>query len=354
MEKEIEIFIEAAEQLKALKATLADQQGSSVRLMGLTNTLEQVAAQIAKIPSGLSAVLTKAEAVEQRVVAATFKVEALRDGIPAIVERIERSDIGRSVDALTSDIAENRSDLKTFRESISKVDDLVQQVRGANEAIFQEVRGDFSRAGEAQEKVNTSVYALRSELLAKLDGMEKRIVSTEQWSEKSIGATENAFEVVAIAVKGVGERQSTAFEAQEKVNASVYALRSELVQGFQIQLDAIVYALRSELLPKLDGMEKRIVSTEQWSEKSVRATVKAFEVVATAVKGVGERQSTALQGFQIQLDAMKVEEMAEIRKELKSISALILQQAIALDVLSKKKGLFAQAFFSLKRFMGLV
>ena len=334
--EEIEIFIEAAEQLQALKATLEEQLGSSVRLMGLTNTLEQVAAQIAKIPSGLSAVLTKAEAVEQRVVAATFKVEALRDGIPAIVERIERSDIGRSVDALTSDIAENRSDLKTFRESISKVDDLVQQVRGANEAIFQEVRGDFSRAGEAQEKVNTSVYALRSELLAKLDGMEKRIVSTEQWSEKSVGATGKAFEIVATEVRGVGERQSTA------------------LQGFQIQLDAMVYALRSELLPKLDGMEKRIVSTEQWSEKSVRATVKAFEVVATAVKGVGERQSTALQGFQIQLDAMKVEEMAEIRKELKSISALILQQAIALDVLSKKKGLFAQAFFSLKRFMGLV
>ena len=42
---------------------------------------------------------------------------------------------------------------------------------------------------------------------------------------------------------------------------------------------------------------------------------------------------------------MKVEEIAEIRKELKSIFALILQQAIALDVLSKKKGLFAQAFF---------
>ena len=51
---------------------------------------------------------------------------------------------------------------------------------------------------------------------------------------------------------------------------------------------------------------------------------------------------------------MKVEEMAEMRKELKFISALILQQAIALDVLSNKKGLFAQAFFSLKRFMGLV
>ena len=251
----MEIFIEAAEQLQAFKATLAEQQGSSVRLRSLTDTLEQVAAQIAKIPSGLSAVLMKAEAVEQRVVAATSKVEALKDGIPAIVERIERSDVGKSVDALTSDIAGSRSDLKAFRESISKIDDLVQQFRGANEVVFKELREDFSKTGEAQEKVNASVYALRSELLAKLDGMEKRIVSTEQWSEKSIGATG-----------------------------------------------------------------------------------KAFEVIATALKGAGDRQSTALRGLQTQLDSIKVQELADVHRELKSISALILQHGTALEALSRKKG----------------
>lgn len=251
----MEIFIEAAEQLQALKATLAEQQGSSVRLRGLTDTLEQVAAQIAKIPSGLSAVLTKAEAVEQRVVAATIKVEALRDGIPAIVDRIERSDVGKSVDALTSDIAGSRSELKGFRESISKIDDLVQQFRGANESVFKELREDFSKTVEAQAKVNASVNELRTELLTKLDGMEKRIVNTEQWSEKSIGATG-----------------------------------------------------------------------------------KAFEVIATALKGAGDRQSTALQGFQFQLDAIKTQELSEMRKELKAISVQVLQQGAALEALARKKG----------------
>ena len=251
----MEIFIEAAEQLQALKATLSEQQGSSVRLRSLAETLEQVATQIAKIPSGLAAVVTKAEAVEQRVLAASSKVEALRDSIPAIVERIERSDVGKSVDALTRDIAGSRSDLKAFRESISKIDDLVQQLRGANDALFKEFREDFKKTGEVQERVNASVYALRSEVLAKLDGMEKRIVSTEQWSEKSVGATS-----------------------------------------------------------------------------------KAFEVIATALKGASERQSTALQGFQSQLDAMKVQELSEIRKDLKTFASLVLQQGNALEALSKKKG----------------
>ena len=252
---EMEIFIEAAEQLQALKATLAQQQGSSARLKGLADILEQVAVQIAKIPMGLSAVLTKAEAVEQRVIAATSKVEALRDGIPAIVERIERSDVGKTVDALTSDIAGSRNDLKAFRESTSKIDELIQQFRASNDVVFRELREDSNRIFEAQEKVSASVYALRSELLAKLDGMEKHIVSTGQWSEKSIGATG-----------------------------------------------------------------------------------KAFEVVATALKGAGERQSTALQGIQSELEAMRGQEMADMRKELKSIAALMLQQGAALEALSKKKG----------------
>ncbi len=252
----MDIFIEAAEQLQALKETLSEQQGSSVRLRGLTDTLEQVAAQISKIPAGLSSVLAKAESVEQRVIAASNKVEALKDGIPSIVERIERSDVGKSVDALTNDIAGSRSDLAAFRESMSQIDDLVKQFHGTNEAVFNELREDAKRTEDAQEKANAWMHALRLELLAKLDVMEKRLVSTEQWSEKSIGATG-----------------------------------------------------------------------------------KAFEVIATALKGAGDRQSTALQGFQSQLDAIKGQELAEIRSELKSLSAHILKQGAVLEAIKNKRGI---------------
>jgi hypothetical protein len=51
-----------------------------------------------------------------------------------------------------------------------------------------------------------------------------------------------------------------------------------------------------------------------------------------------DRQSAALQGFQSQFDAMRVQEMAEMRKELKFISELIVQQATSLETLSKKRG----------------
>lgn len=251
----MEIFIEAAEQLQALKATLAEQQGASVRLRNLTETLERVATQIAKVPVSLSAIVEKAEAVEQRVLAAANKVEALRDGIPAVIERIEQSDVGKSIDALTADISGSRSDLKAFHESISQIDNVVQQFRNANEEVVKEITAEIKKTEAAQEKVNSSVYGLRAELLAKLDGMEKRIISTEDWSEKSISATG-----------------------------------------------------------------------------------KAFEVVATALKGSSDRQSTALQGFQNQIDSLKTQEMAGIRQDMKAISVQIQQQGAALEALAKKKG----------------
>lgn len=255
MDKEVEVLIEAAEQLQALKATLLEQQGSSARLRVLADTLQEVASQIAKIPSGLSLILERAETVEQRIIAAAKNVEVLSDGIPEVVRRIESSDVGKSVDVLVNEISGSRDDLKAFRNSIFSIDELAQQFRLENDVVFKELREDARKAGDVQEKINASLYALRAELLDKLDGLEKKVVSSEQWSEKSIGATG-----------------------------------------------------------------------------------KAFEVIATALKGSGERQSEGLQKIQVELGAMRSDEIAEMRKELKIISSLISQQGNALEALSKKKG----------------
>lgn len=352
MEKEIEIFIEAAEQLQALKATIAEQQGASVRLRGLTETLEKVGTQIAKIPTALSAVITKAEAVEQRIIVATGKVEELRDGIPVIVERIERSDLGKSIDVLTNDITGSRDDLKAFRESIFKIDEVVQKFRIENDAVFKELRDDSRKTGEVQEKLHTSVHALRSELITKLDDLEKRILNTEKWSEKSVSATQKTFEVLTSDITGSRNDLKALQESIFKTNELVQQFRSETdavlkelkedacnISTAQEKLNASVYTLQSEAIGKLEGLEKRIISTEQWSEKSVGVTKKAFEVIGAAIKGTGERQTAALQEIQSELNAIRAKEMAEMREVLQSISALVLQQSSTLETLSKKKGL---------------
>ena len=255
MENEIQILVEAAEQLQALKATLAEQQGSSVRLRGLADALERVGAQIAKVPAGLSAVVEKAEAVERRVLAAANKVEALRDGIPAVIERIEKSDVGKSIDALTSDISGSRNDLKAFRDSLSQITSVVEEFRNANQTVFAEIKSVLGRTVTAQEQVNSAVQAIRDEMLA-----------------------------------------------------------------------------------KLDGIERRIVSTEDSSEKSTATTLKAFQVIAATVKDAGIQQSTALQQLQRKIEDLKTLELAEIRQALQAISEQIHQQGASLDVVAKKKG----------------
>ena len=253
MENEIQVLVEAAEQLQALKTTLAEQQGSSVRLRSFADAIERVTTQIAKIPASLSAVVEKAETVEKRVQAAANQVEALRDSIPSVVDRIEKSNVGMSIDALTADISASRGDIKAFRESLSQITSVVEQFQSDNQTLFSEIRTGLVHAIEAQERGNSAILVIRSELLARLDGMEGRIVKTETWSEKSIEATANAFEFISTAVKGSSERQSNTMQGLKN---QLDSLRGQDLAGILQEIRAISAQVQQQGVA-LDAVAKK-------------------------------------------------------------------------------------------------
>ena len=49
MEEELQVFIDAAEQLEGIKRTLSQQQSYTTRLGDLTDSIERAAAHIAKV-----------------------------------------------------------------------------------------------------------------------------------------------------------------------------------------------------------------------------------------------------------------------------------------------------------------
>lgn len=61
-------------------------------------------------------------------------------------------------------------------------------------------------------------------------------------------------------------------------------------------------------------------------------------MLATALKGLSDRQTTAAQDFHRQVETLKAQELADIRQDLKNISAQIHQQGTALEAVAKKKG----------------
>jgi hypothetical protein len=116
MANEIDVFIEATEQLKALKETVIKQQDTGLKLQGVYDSFIRIADEVGKLPKGLSIILDKAETAEKQMKTSSDKVDALSNSIPEIVSRIEHSDFWKSAAALTTELKSNRDELEKFRE----------------------------------------------------------------------------------------------------------------------------------------------------------------------------------------------------------------------------------------------
>jgi len=224
VEQQFEVFIEAAEQLESLKQTLSQQQNYATRLGDLTSSVERSAGMIAKVPSALALALNSAEAVEKRILAAAEKVDGLKNEIPLIVERIERSDVGRSVDALASDIAGSREDLKEFRRAIAQVENISEFLKASNDAIFKNFSTELQSLKSGQDKIGSEIALLRSELNEKLAVVESNVTKSETTIKSIGGATAKTFDSIANALKKSSDIES---EYLKRLQANVDSLRNQ-------------------------------------------------------------------------------------------------------------------------------
>lgn len=116
MAKEIEAFIEATQQLTVLKQTIQNQKDTGTKLQAVYESFGRIADEVGKLPLKLKSILDKADAAAQDISNACIKIESLTEAVPDIVAQIENSDIGRSVAALTIEMAANRVELSKFSE----------------------------------------------------------------------------------------------------------------------------------------------------------------------------------------------------------------------------------------------
>ncbi|MBS0454442.1 MAG: hypothetical protein JSS14_24365 [Proteobacteria bacterium] len=221
MEKELEMFVEAAEQLEHLKATLVDQGNASARLRALVDAVDKVANEIGRVPQGLSAVLGRAESAEKRLQVAVEQVQALKDSVPAIISRFESSDVGRSIDSLTTHIAASREELRGFRSAAADFEMVVEQMKSAGEAARTLMAAEVSKAVEAQERTIGAIGSLRAEVLEGMSALSNRIEKVAGMWEGAGAATANAFNQTTSAIRSAGEHHS-------EVLRQIVALRNDV------------------------------------------------------------------------------------------------------------------------------
>lgn len=230
MERELQIFVDAAEQLEGLKAALTEQKDSSERIRTLTDVLASIADQIGRVPTGLSSVVARAEETERKLVLSADRVGALRDAIPELVARIERSDVGRSIDVLTADIARSREDLRGFRDTSTQLQAVVDELRAATGATAGLISNELERSQAVQAKSSAAISSLRAELLGRFDQLQ---ASVENVAKSSASAAADASVRTTDAVRDLAEKQAAALQrVASQVNKLVVddlaALRREL------------------------------------------------------------------------------------------------------------------------------
>ncbi|QQX85264.1 hypothetical protein JJQ59_04800 [Cupriavidus necator] len=203
MQQELDMLVEAAEELKNLKDTLVQQQEASARIKAFTTLLQQVTEQIARIPAGLAAILDRTGVTEAKLVAAGAQVVALRDSIPEIVTRIERSDVGRSIDSLSASIAESRSEFQGFREMVLRLEGITREFQTVTESTTQKFGEQLQQNLEAHEKATVLVAALRAEFLARFDAVQARVDASESRTQRDAA---NHFKVLD-SLRSTGESQ---------------------------------------------------------------------------------------------------------------------------------------------------
>lgn len=179
----------------------------------------------------------------------------MKNQIPGLIDRIERSDIGRSVDALASDIAGGREDLRDFSKAIAQIESISEILGASNEAIFKNLSNELDSLKSGQEKINSEIASLRLELNAKLETVESNLT-------KSVMAAEN--------VGGVA--------------------------------------------------------------------VKAFDSFANALKKSTDNQSALIKTLRTNLDSLKSQELAAIKRDMAEMLSQMQKQGAFLDALAKKKG----------------
>lgn len=250
MDKELEIFVEAAEQLEALKVALGEQKNSSDSLRSLTELLSRVVEQIGRVPAGLSLVLTRAEATQRQLVASAAQVEALRDSIPELISRIEQSDVGRSIDALTAEVSTSKEHLQAFHEASRRSQTLVHEFKVAGEVATQKIDAELKATQEIQARTAAEISTMRTELVSRLEQVKAGMDGFSRAADSSAGASANAFSQTTNAIRTSAERQAA---SMQQVAALLKKLQDDDVSELRQELAKVreQMAIQHKLLEAL-------------------------------------------------------------------------------------------------------
>ena len=168
MEKELDFLLQSFEQLEELKNELKNQQGASEHLKNVTAALADVSKQIGSFPAAFQKVVERATSTEGQLKAASSSAHNLMESIPAVIERIERSDFGDSISLLSKEISTARAEVNQLRSMISEVHVVASSITDSAELAYKKVDESIQGLLDVNSRILSELNGVRLDFNHKL------------------------------------------------------------------------------------------------------------------------------------------------------------------------------------------
>lgn len=233
MDKELELFAQAAEELEALKEQLQRQQSATGRLNAIAEPLEEVAQRISDLPDALQKVVDRAEATEARLEKAANEVKDLRDTIPRLIDQIEQSDYGRVATLLLAYVEELRHDIGELKAAAQSVNKAAETVSQAAQQAFESINVRFDSLDRVHVRLAHDMTANREEDRSRLDSLAAQVISHGEANARAYSQVTSTLKISAEA--NINMLQKLLASVDQLRNAELSALR-EQIQDVQTQV----------------------------------------------------------------------------------------------------------------------
>lgn len=262
MEKDLELFVQAAEQLEDLRAHLEAQKGSSERLKELTVAVGKIADQVGRLPAAMESIIERATLTEDRLNASAQQFQEFRDSFPSIVEKLENSDYGQAISSLFDSIEQLRAEHLRTRGDAASIQSIAGDVAESASVLAKGVDESLQKLLDVQVRTNADMATVREQLESKIDRLTELVQSVASQSKddtKSATARQDQFFSVLTtsteAVERLAEKVQAA-SAQAAANASATAASQEQLVSYLKTNSELQMSLVKGLMNTIEDMRR--------------------------------------------------------------------------------------------------
>ena len=241
MEKELELFAQAAEQLEELKGELQQQRNASDRIRTLADTLSKVVDQIGLLPTGLQAIVERAQQTENSILDASLHVQELRESVPSIIDSLKKSDHGLIASQLQGEIEQARIELRRIREVSSEIQTAANTFSVCTDRTVQEFGERFLKILDVQLRTASDLNDLRNQTGMKLQSLAEAVQALSVKTDSGAASTATSYTQVTNALRAnaekVGGVLQQLFSTIEDLRKSDVAALSNQITVLQTKLE---------------------------------------------------------------------------------------------------------------------